>query len=108
MPMKPEARAPRPRGVELHAQVLADPAAVRKMDPLRMLTFVRATYAALQNYEFECVAAARKASATWQDVGDVVGMPRQNAQRKYGGTPTQQRAGGQTKKRTNERRRTNP
>lgn len=84
MALDPKARAPRARTLELHAPVFADRDAVKSMSPLEMLAFTVATAAHLRLYEAECVAAARKSGATWEEIGRVVGMPRQNAQRKYG------------------------
>jgi hypothetical protein len=84
MSMNPRARAPQPLAFKLHGQVLADREAVARHNPLQMLAFAASGRDALRIYEHECVEAARKAGATWQEIGDALGMPRQNAQRKYG------------------------
>jgi hypothetical protein len=83
MTMNPKARAPRPKSVELPARVYADPEQTARMDPLSMLTFGKATRLALDYYEHEVATAARKAGATWQEIGAALGIPRQNAQRKF-------------------------
>jgi hypothetical protein len=84
MTMDPKARAPRPLVFEPPAEVWADPNRVTGMNPLRALALAEYSRKALDVYAHECVDAARKSGATWQEIGDAVGMPRSNAYRKYG------------------------
>ena len=53
------------------------------LDALGMLANGQSTRAALSSYDEQCVRAARDANATWSDVGDALGLARQNAERKY-------------------------
>lgn len=87
MTMDPDARAPKPGALADYAISYADKRYLANADPLTMLRLSRAMGQALRSYDEECVYAARKAGATWQEVGDALGIPRQNAQRKYGHLP---------------------
>jgi hypothetical protein len=84
MTLPADTPSPRSTAVELHARALADPGYPSRTDPLKMLTFLRVTRAAIEEYEHACVRASRKAGATWEEVGNALGMARQNAQRKFG------------------------
>jgi hypothetical protein len=89
--MDPNARAPKPGAVADYAASYVDPDYLARTDPLTMLRLANALRVSLRAYEEECVHAARKAGATWQEVGDALGIPRQNAQRKYSHLPSPRR-----------------
>jgi hypothetical protein len=83
MPMDPKAQAPDPYPVLLYVGTYTDPAAIDKTNPLTMLTVNDNMRTALRAYDAQCVAAARKAGATWEEIGKAAGMAKQNAQRKW-------------------------
>jgi hypothetical protein len=83
MAMDPSARAPDPGALAQYTASYTDADFLGRTDPLTMLRLGQATRAALSSYDEECVWAARKAGATWQEIGDALGMERQNAQRKF-------------------------
>jgi hypothetical protein len=47
----------------------------------------RAFRSALEVYDWQCIDAAGEAGASWRDIGEALGIPRQNAQRKYARRP---------------------
>ena len=88
MTMDPSARAPDPGPLADYTRGYTDADYLARTDPLTMLRLGGALRTALRAYDEECVAAARMAGATWQEVGDALGMERQNAQRKYSHLPS--------------------
>lgn len=86
MTFDPNARPPEPDdALAQYAGRYVDDDYLARTDPLRMLRLGENLRLALRRYDRECVRAARKAGATWQEIGEAVGMARQNAQRKFGG-----------------------
>jgi len=53
-------------------------------DALTLLTLCDNTRTALRDYERTLVRAARRQDATWEEIGDALGIPRQNAHRRFG------------------------
>jgi hypothetical protein len=91
MAMDPDARAPKPGALTDYAASYVDSEYLARTDPLTMLVLGNDVRRALRSYDEECVYAARMAGATWQEIGDALGMPRQNAQRKYSHLPSPRR-----------------
>ena len=91
MTMDPTTRAPDPGPVADYAASYNDPDYLARTDPLTMLRLAEAMRVAMRAYEEECVFAARMGGATWQEVGEALGMARQNAQRKYSHLPEPRR-----------------
>ena len=87
MTMDKNARAPGPGALADYARSYVDRDYLSRTDPLTMLRLGGALRVALRAYDEECVWAARKAGAIWQEVGEALGMARQNAQRKYSHLP---------------------
>lgn len=84
--------APDPGPLADYACSYVDPDYLDRTDPLTMLRLAEAMRVALRAYDERCVFAARMAGATWQEVGDALGMPRQNAHRRYSHLPSPRRA----------------
>ena len=87
MTMDPDARAPDPGVLEDFTRSYSDEDYLARTDPLTMLRLADTVRGALRAYDEECVYAARMAGATWAEIGDALGMARQNAQRKYSHLP---------------------
>jgi hypothetical protein len=87
MAMDPDARAPDPHMVANYSESYTDADYLARTDPLTMLRVNNNMRVALRAYDESCVHAARQAGATWAEVGDALGMARQNAQRKYSHLP---------------------
>jgi hypothetical protein len=87
MTMDPNARAPAPGVLATRTKDYRDTDYLADADPLTMLRVNGLVRDQLRRYDEECVYAARMAGATWEEVGDALGMARQNAQRKYGHLP---------------------
>jgi hypothetical protein len=83
MGMDSSARAPAPGALADYTASYTDPDYLGRTDPLTMLRLAAAVRVALRAYDEECVHAARRAGATWEEIGDALGMARQNAQRKF-------------------------
>lgn len=83
MTTDPSARAPRPGALADYAGSYVDHEYLDRTDPLTMLRLGQALRVALRAYDEDCVWAARRAGATWQEIGEALGMARQNAQRKF-------------------------
>jgi hypothetical protein len=81
--MEPAARAPDASKVADYTNSYADADYLARTDPLTMLLLGDAVRTALRAYDEDCVSAALKAGATWQEIGDALGTARQNAYRKY-------------------------
>lgn len=58
-------------------------ARVRTSPVLEVLAERRRLASRLDSYELELVAAARDAGHTWVEIGDALGIARQNAERKF-------------------------
>src|SRR4051794_14237985 len=85
MAMDPDARAPDPGdALRNYAGSYVDDDYLGRTDPLTMLRLADNLRLALRQYEEECVYEARRAGATWEEVGEALGTARQNAHRKYG------------------------
>ncbi len=81
MPDFPGPPAPKPPGyIQRHGRQLVDPEDASALDMLATIYDLRAD---LARYEELCVAKARKGGATWTQIGGLLGMARQNVQRKY-------------------------
>src|SRR3954462_3917735 len=78
-----DAHAPNPGVLADYAASYVDDDYLRRTDPLTMLRLGEAVRIALRAYDERCVYAARSAGASWQEIGDTLGMARQNAQRRY-------------------------
>jgi hypothetical protein len=91
MTMNPDARAPAPGALADYAKSYADRKYLAQTDPLAMLRLGQAVRVALRAYDESCVHAARTAGASWQEIGEALGMARQNAQRKFGHLPEPRR-----------------
>ncbi|MBA2637329.1 MAG: hypothetical protein H0U79_03750 [Solirubrobacterales bacterium] len=77
----PGPKAPKtPRYLQRHGRGLVDPGDFSALDMLALIHDLRAD---LSKYEEACVATARKGGATWTEIGGLLGMARQNVQRKY-------------------------
>lgn len=87
MVMDPDAKAPDPGSLAKYAASYVDDNYLGRTDPLAMLRLAQALRVALRAYDEECVYAARMAGATWEEVGEAIGMARQNAQRKFSHLP---------------------
>jgi hypothetical protein len=88
MTMNRDARAPDPGDpLAEYARSYVDPDYLARTDPLTILRLGQAIRVALRAYDEASVHAARQAGATWQEIGDALGMARQNAQRKYSHLP---------------------
>lgn len=55
-----------------------------RVGPLGVLRLLEPTRLALENYEGELVAAARKAGHTWDEIGAALGKPKQTVHRRWG------------------------
>src|SRR5687768_14066942 len=87
MTIDPDARAPDPGALADYAGSYVDADFLARTDPLTMLRLADAMRVALRAYDEACVHAARQAGATWAEIGENLGMARQNAQRKYSHLP---------------------
>lgn len=83
MSMNPDARAPDPHLVTNYSTSYSNADYLSRTDPLTMLKVNDNMRTALRAYDESCVAAARRAGATWAEIGQAAGMERQNAQRKW-------------------------
>ncbi|WCB91722.1 hypothetical protein DSM104299_00398 [Baekduia alba] len=81
--MDPEARAPDPHLVTNYSTSYSNEDYLSRTDPLTMLRVNDNMRIALRAYDERCVAVARRAGATWEEIGQAVGMAKQNAQRKW-------------------------
>jgi hypothetical protein len=55
----------------------------RRVGALGMLRLLEPLRIALRAYERQLVAQARREGASWQEVGDALGVPRQTAHRRW-------------------------
>jgi hypothetical protein len=81
--MTPGTGVPDTARVADYTRSYSNPEYLATADPLTMLRLNEALRTALRAYDEECVAAARRAGATWEQIGQAVAIPRQNAQRKW-------------------------
>lgn len=87
MTFDPSVRAPHPGALADYAGSYVDAEYLERTDPLTMLRLGQLLRVALSAYDEDCVWAARRAGATWQEIGDTLGIARQNAQRKFSAPP---------------------
>lgn len=78
MALAPKPKQPIPR----LAERFIDPRRER-LTALDMLGSIQAFRSWLNDYEAQLVVAARKGGATWAEIGEAIGMARQNAERKF-------------------------
>jgi hypothetical protein len=74
---------PTPRPPEPLRSYLASFDDAADTDPLRMLTRCDNVRTGLRDYEKRLVREARRQNATWDDIGKALGIPRQNAHRRF-------------------------
>lgn len=72
----------------MSAAIYADDEVVTRASALSMLALGRQVRLQLDIYDWECVDKLRAAGVTWREIGQALGMPKQNAQRKFGDNAT--------------------